>query len=328
MPPAVVRQTTLRLLAAELGPESPLPPFTGLQRLPDPSSSPDLPPDMRERIAYGRLANPLPYALHNAYTRDLRPSEIPAIQLTNGSLEAMILPSLGGRVWSLRDLAADRDLVFTDPRLQFANFALTDAWFAGGIEWNLGSTGHSTTTSRPVFTGSLSTSRGAALRIWEWERTRDLAFSVDLLMPADRPLLIAFVRVRNPDPEPNRCTGGQTSPFRRGQGFGLWHPPLELGGPDMTDRSRASTSHSPTIRPLMPVIRSRRGVPRITSSRYLPDNARGSPPYTPTPAGSFTPPPLRCAAASCFSGARPPAASTGRSGSAAPGLAIWRSRPV
>jgi hypothetical protein len=202
MPPAVVRQTTLRLLAAELGPESPLPPFTGLQRLPDPSSSPDLPPEMRERIAYGRLANPLPYPLQNAYSRDLQPSEIPAIQLTNGSLEAMILPSLGGRIWSLRGLAGDRDLVFPNPRMQFANLALTDAWFAGGIEWNLGSTGHSTTTSRPVFTGNLPTSRGAVLRIWEWERTRDLAFSVDLLMPADRPLLFALVRVRNPDPEP------------------------------------------------------------------------------------------------------------------------------
>ena len=82
-----------------------------------------------------------------------------------------------------------------------ANLALTDAWFAGGIEWNLGSTGHSATTSRPVFAGSVRSSRGAALRIWEWERTRDLAFSVDLLMPADRPLLLAFVRVRNPDPE-------------------------------------------------------------------------------------------------------------------------------
>jgi hypothetical protein len=40
------------------------------------------------------------------------------------------------------------------------------------------------------------------LRIWEWERTRDLVFSIDLLMPADRPLLLAFVRVRNPDAEP------------------------------------------------------------------------------------------------------------------------------
>jgi Domain of unknown function (DUF5107) len=202
MPAVMLNKTRLRLLAAELGPESPLPPFTGLQRLPDPSASPDLPPHMRERIAYGRLRNPLPYALQNGYGRDLRPQEIPAIKITNSSLEALVLPGLGGRVWSLRDLVADRDLLFTNNRLQFANFALTDAWFAGGIEWNLGSTGHSATTSRPVFAGSVSSSRGEAMRIWEWERTRDLVFSVDLLMPADRPLLLAFIRIRNPDPEP------------------------------------------------------------------------------------------------------------------------------
>jgi Domain of unknown function (DUF5107) len=198
----LVSHTSLQLLAAELGPESPLPPFTGLQKLPDPSTSPDLPPDMRERIAYGRLANPLPYALQNDYRRDLRHQEISAIRLTNGRLEALILPGRGGRVWSLRDVAADRDLVFTNPRLRFANLALTNAWFAGGIEWNLGSTGHTATTCRPVFAGSVASNRGAALRIWEWERTRDLVFSVDLLMPADRPLLLAFVRIRNPDPEP------------------------------------------------------------------------------------------------------------------------------
>ena len=202
MPPGVVSQTTLRLPAASLGPESPLPPFTGLQRLPDPSASTNLPPDMRERIAYGRLANPLPYALQNGYSRDLGAQDVPALRMTNSRMEALVLPGLGGRLWSLRDLAADRDVIFTNGYLQFANFALTDAWFAGGIEWNLGSTGHSATTSRPVFTGNVSSSRGAALRIWEWERTRDLVFSVDLLMPADRPLLLAFVRIRNPDREP------------------------------------------------------------------------------------------------------------------------------
>jgi Domain of unknown function (DUF5107) len=202
MPAGLVSHTTLRLPAAELGPESPLPLFTGLQKLPDSSSSPALPPDMRERIGYGRLANPLPYALQNGYQRDLRSQEISAIQLTNGWLEALVLPGLGGRLWSLRELAADRDLVFTNRRLQFANFALTDAWFAGGIEWNLGSTGHAATTCRPVFAGQVPSNRGAALRIWEWERTRDLVYSVDLLMPAERPLLLAFVRVRNPDPEP------------------------------------------------------------------------------------------------------------------------------
>jgi hypothetical protein len=202
MSATTVRRTVLRVPAADLGPESPLAPFSGLQRLPDPARSSDLPVDMRERMAYGRLSNPLPYAVQNGYRRELRPRELPAIELANDRLQALVLPTLGGRLWSLRELGSDRDLVFRNPRLQFANLALTDAWFAGGIEWNLGSTGHAATTSRPVFAGTVASDRGTVLRIWEWERTRDLAFSVDLLMPADRPVLLAIVRVRNPDPEP------------------------------------------------------------------------------------------------------------------------------
>ena len=113
-----------------------------------------------------------------------------------------MLPQLGGRVWSLRDLATGRDLIFANPNLIFANLALTGAWFAGGIEWNLGSTGHATTTCRPVFAGAVETDRGRLLRLWEWERTRDLVFQVDLMVPEDAPVLLAFVRVRNPDAEP------------------------------------------------------------------------------------------------------------------------------
>ena len=38
------------------------------------------------------------------------------------------------------------------------------------------------------------------LRLWEWERTRDLVFSVDLSLPSGSDFLYASVRVRNPDP--------------------------------------------------------------------------------------------------------------------------------
>jgi hypothetical protein len=197
-----VTLTSVSLPAAELGPESPLPAFGGLQRLPDVTSSPAVPADMRERIAYGRLANPLPYAVQNGYSRELVARHQPAIALANDGLVAYVLPGLGGRLWSLRDRNTGRDLVFANPRLQFANFALTDAWCAGGIEWNLGSTGHSATTSRPVFAARIDTHRGHLVRIWEWERTRDLVFCVDLMLDPDRSALLVFVRVRNLDPEP------------------------------------------------------------------------------------------------------------------------------
>ena len=199
---STIDPTTLTLPAAKLGPDSPLPAFTGLQRLPDPSLSPGLPAEMRDRIEYGRLANPLPYALQAGYQRRLRPTDVPALRLANDRLEALVLPQLGGRVWSLRDLATGRDLIFANPNLIFANLALTGAWFAGGIEWNLGSTGHAGTTCRPVFAGAVETERGPLLRLWEWERTRDLVFQVDLMVPEDAPVLLAFVRVRNPDAEP------------------------------------------------------------------------------------------------------------------------------
>lgn len=198
--PAVITTVHLRLPAATLGPDSPLPAFTGLQRLPDVSTSPHLPQDMRERIEYGRLDSPLPYPVQSDYGRDRSERLIPAISLANERLEAVALPQHGGRLWSLRHLPSGRDLVYRNPVLAFANFGLTGAWFAGGVEWNLGSTGHAAFSTRDVFAAAVDGEDGPILRLWEWERTRDLIFQVDLSLPAGSDFLHASIRVRNLDP--------------------------------------------------------------------------------------------------------------------------------
>ena len=189
---------------------------------------------MRDRIEYGRLSNPLPYALQSGYQRRLRLTDLPALRLGNDRLEALVLPQLGGRVWSLRDLATGRDLIFANPNLIFANLALTGAWFAGGIEWNLGSTGHAATTCRPVFAGAVETDRGPLLRLWEWERTRDLVFQVDLMVPEDAPVLLAFVRVRNPDARAEAPVLVEQSGRRRAAG----RSGAGAGDPGLADRVR------------------------------------------------------------------------------------------
>ncbi|WP_344841667.1 DUF5107 domain-containing protein [Nonomuraea dietziae] len=51
------------------------------------------------------------------------------------------MPGLGGRLWSLVELSTGRELLHRNPVIQPANLALRDAWFAGGVEWNLGTTG-------------------------------------------------------------------------------------------------------------------------------------------------------------------------------------------
>ncbi|WP_265444230.1 DUF5107 domain-containing protein [Flexivirga meconopsidis] len=195
-----MRTTRLAVRGARLGPPSTLPAYRPVRPAGTRSISADAPPLMRERIARGRLDSPLPYALFSDYDRGDHPLELTAIQLDNGLLRATVLPGLGGRVWSLRDLRADRELLFVPKRLRYANFGLTDAWFAGGIEWNLGSTGHTTLTTRPMHAAVVDGPHGQTLRMWEWERTRDLVLQLDLALMQDR--LLVSTRVINPDPEP------------------------------------------------------------------------------------------------------------------------------
>ena len=199
-PPTVVRATRLAVTGANLGAQSTLPAYRPVRAMTTTAVSADASPQMRERVARGRLASPLPYGVQSDYDRGDDRLDLPALSLDNGVLRATVLPTLGGRVWSLRDLRADRELLLTPQRLRFAGFALTDAWFAGGIEWNLGSTGHATTTCRPMHAAVVDSPAGQALRLWEWERTRDLVLVIDLTLAGDR--LLASTRVINPDPEP------------------------------------------------------------------------------------------------------------------------------
>jgi hypothetical protein len=198
---ATVRRTTVTVQAATLGPASPLPRFTRLRELPYPDVDAGAPPDMLERIAYGRLESPLPYPLQEDYDRSLREARLPAFVLANDVLRATVLPTLGGRVWSLYDEARGRELLFCNRCLYFANFGLTNAWFAGGIEWNVGSTGHTTLSCRPVHAAVVAGPPGDVLRLWEWERTRDLVLQVDLFLLPGSDRLYASTRVINPDPE-------------------------------------------------------------------------------------------------------------------------------
>ena len=70
-------------------------------------------------------------------------------------MKATFLPELGGRLYSLFDKENQRELLFTNPILQFANLSILNAWFSGGIEWNMGQYGHTFGTCSPVHIAKL-----------------------------------------------------------------------------------------------------------------------------------------------------------------------------
>ncbi|MDJ0381747.1 DUF5107 domain-containing protein [Streptomyces sp. G-G2] len=197
----IVRRSVLTLPAAPLGPENPLPALGAPAEIHtlDERSRNGLPREMARQIGYEPLRSLLPARILDGYQRERTDTEVETVVLENAHLRVTVLPLLGGRIHSIVHLPAGRELLYRNPVFQPANFALNGAWFSGGIEWNIGATGHTTLSCAPLHAALVPAPDGSTmLRMWEWERLRDLPFQVDLWLPEDSEFLHVGVRVRNP----------------------------------------------------------------------------------------------------------------------------------
>jgi hypothetical protein len=158
-----------------------------------------VPAAIRDRIGYGRTRGIFPYRLQTRYDRERSPRELPVVVIENEILSATFAPTAGGRLWSLEERQTGRELLASNRWFQPANLALRNAWIAGGVEWNIGTTGHSPLTLETLHTALLDGPDGSPLlRMYEWERLRGLVFQIDVWLPPTSPWLHVYVRIQNP----------------------------------------------------------------------------------------------------------------------------------
>ncbi|WKK25048.1 DUF5107 domain-containing protein [Streptomyces olivoreticuli] len=203
--PTTIRRAVLSLPAAPPGPENPLPALLSplKQHHLDAAQRAQLPPAMARQVGYGPLRSVLPVRRRDGYSRERTPTDVEAVVIENDRLRATVLPGLGGRVHSLEHKPTGTQLLYRNPVVQPAEFALNGAWFSGGIEWNIGATGHTPLSMAPLHAARVpAPDGGEMLRLWEWERMRDLPFQVDLWLPDDSDFLYVGVRIRNPHDRP------------------------------------------------------------------------------------------------------------------------------
>jgi hypothetical protein len=189
---------SLVLPAARPGGENPLTPLRAYETASAAAAAPT-PVHGGDYPDRGHEDSILPCRLQDQYDRSKQPRSFNALVLENQHLRATFLPELGGRLWSLVHKPAARQLLFVNPVFQPANLAVRDAWFAGGVEWNISIIGHCPFTCSPLFAARVQRDDDVpVLRLYEWDRVRRVPFQIDCWLPDDLPFLFVGVRITNP----------------------------------------------------------------------------------------------------------------------------------
>ena len=153
-------------------------------------------------IGYGGLRSLFPYRMQDLYDRAKEPTVYVGIEFENRYLKALFLPALGGRLWSLYDKVAGRELLYRNPVVRPCNLAVRNAWLAGGIEFNCGMIGHHPFTCSQIFAAQTALDDGTpVLRMYEFERIRRCVYQMDFFLPEESRVLLGRMRIVNPNRE-------------------------------------------------------------------------------------------------------------------------------
>lgn len=192
-----LRFEKIKIIGAELGEESCVPDLLGEHIL---QNSLKFRLDEKDEIyeEYGRRKNAYPYRQYNNYTREVKERVCEAAVLENRFLKAVFLPEYGGRLWELWDKKTEKNLLYTNDVIRFSNLAVRNAWFSGGVEWNIGVIGHTPYTTDPLYTAVTKTESGApVLRMYEYERIRKVPYQMDFWLDEEDCFLNCRMRIVN-----------------------------------------------------------------------------------------------------------------------------------
>ena len=188
---------TKRMKVAELGEESSVPDLFG-ELTTQNSLVFDLDEDDEIYEGYGKVNSAFPYRQLNGYTRELHEKDVKTAVLENEYLKAVFLTEYGGRLWELWDKKTGKNLLYTNDVLRFSNLAIRNAWFSGGVEWNLGIIGHNPLATEPLYVAKTQTDEGdPVLRMYEYERIRGVIWQMDFWLEEACPYLNCRMRIVN-----------------------------------------------------------------------------------------------------------------------------------
>jgi tetratricopeptide (TPR) repeat protein len=155
------------------------------------------------RSQYG-VAHIYPYTLLDDIEAKSKNKIYRALVLENKYLKMIVIPDLGGRVYSLFDKLSQREVFYKNSIVKFAPLAIRGAFFSGGLEFSF-PVAHAPTTADAVNWDLSENSDGSAsISIGGQEHMSGMRWMITLTLYPDRCVLSQDVRLDNPTPIPGR----------------------------------------------------------------------------------------------------------------------------
>ncbi|RAV28120.1 DUF5107 domain-containing protein [Sinomicrobium soli] len=91
-----------------------------------------------------------PYFRFDGFTREAVQKEWKVVELENDYIKVMIMPEIGGKVWTAYDKINKEYFLYNNEVVKFRDIAMRGPWVSGGIEANYGIIGHTPNSATPV----------------------------------------------------------------------------------------------------------------------------------------------------------------------------------
>jgi len=106
-----------------------------------PYSDPDPVPDFKKIYPYFRF---------DGFTDKPIQKEWKVVELENEYIKVMILPGIGGKIWTAIEKSTNQPFIYYNHSVKFRDVAMRGPWTSGGIEANYGIIGHTPNCASPV----------------------------------------------------------------------------------------------------------------------------------------------------------------------------------
>ena len=128
-----------------------------------------------------------PYYRFDGFTDQPVQKDWNVVELENDYIKIMILPEIGGKIWSATEKSTGKEFIYNNHVVKFRDIAMRGPWTSGGIEANYGIIGHTPNCATPTdYTVIRKQDGSVSCIIGALDLLSETSWRLDINLPVDK----------------------------------------------------------------------------------------------------------------------------------------------